>query len=73
MLEKRKQKAKTSLNLFVDVIEMRGSVRLVNETLPEPSANNQHVSLESLETAAHFLSKSLALMQVIEDQVTQFR
>ena len=48
-------------------------MRLVNETLPEPSANDQNVSLESLETAAHFLSKSLALMQVIEDQVTQIR
>lgn len=51
---------------------------MVNETLPPQKNTNsqdthteqddqtyQNVSLENLETASHFMSKSLALMQVI--------
>lgn len=69
-LEIRKKCANDTLNLFTDVVELRGSVKMVKKAL----GNIQHSSgsssktstLENLETATYFTEKSMTLIQVIE-------
>ena len=71
-LEKRKNQAKGTLDLYTDIIELRGSIKMVNEALASYEASqgdDRMASLESLEMAAHFTSKSMSLMQVIKEQV----
>jgi hypothetical protein len=48
------------MELFTDIVELRGSVNMVRKYL-ESSED------ECLETAAHFMSKSVALIQVLEE------
>jgi hypothetical protein len=43
------------MELFTDIIELRGSVNMVRKFL-------ENSEDESLETAAHFMSKSVALI-----------
>lgn len=64
-LEKRKNQAKGTLDLYTDIIELRGSIKMVNEALESYDKSNG--SLENLEMAAHFTSKSMSLMQVIKE------
>ena len=59
-LEKRKNQAKGTLDLYTDIIELRGSIKMVNEALESYDKSNG--SLENLEMAAHFTSKSMSLM-----------
>ena len=65
-LEKRKNQAKATIELYTDIIELRGSVKMVEEAL-EDYEGSQDASLEQLEMAAHFTSKSMSLMQVIKE------
>lgn len=44
---------------------MRGSIKMVREALK--SDKLEEVGLESLETAAHFMAKSMTLMQLIKE------
>ena len=69
-MEKRKNQAKSTLDLYTDIIELRGSIKMVQEALTdyeEVEEVDAFASLESLEMAAHFTSKSMSLMQVIKE------
>ena len=71
-LEKRKNQAKSTLDLYTDIIELRGSIKMVKEALEKYETNTVggvKGSLENLEMAAHFTSKSMSLLQVIKEQV----
>ena len=68
-LETRKNQAKSTLDLYTDIIELRGSIKMVKEALASVEQNSIHGSLDKLEMAAHFTSKSMSLMQVIQEQV----
>jgi hypothetical protein len=75
-LEIRKKRATDTLDLFTDVIELRGSIKMVKQSLANcvlagDSKKMSMNGLENLETAAHFMSKSMSLMQVIEKQLTE--
>ena len=60
----RKKRATETLDLFTDAIELRGSVKMIKKAIEK-----DQVGIENLETAAHFMSKSLSLIQVIEKQI----
>ena len=66
-LEKRKNQAKSTLDLYTDIIELRGSIKMVREALASYEENKEGGGLENLEMAAHFTSKSMSLMQVIKE------
>ena len=67
-LEKRKNHAKSTLDLYTDIIELRGSIKMVTEALDKYDSD-PNASLENIEMAAHFTHKSMSLMQVIKEQV----
>ena len=72
-LEERKNQAKSTLDLYTDIVELRGSIKMVKQTLAQVEAEEQDGAdlgnLENLEMAAHFTTKSISLMQVIREQV----
>ena len=63
-LEKRKNAARKTLDLYTDIVEIRGSILMVKEALKSCDENEERMEggLGNLETAAHFTSKSLSLM-----------
>jgi hypothetical protein len=54
-LERRKKRAKDTVDLFTDVIELRGSVKMVKKSL-------SNMDMENLETASYFIQKSTSLI-----------
>lgn len=61
-LELRKARAADTLHLLTDVVEVRGSVKMVKKSLANAKDSKQ---LDQLETATYFMQKTMSLMQVI--------
>jgi uncharacterized coiled-coil protein SlyX len=68
-LELRKKRAADTLHMFTDILEVRGSVKMVRDSLNSAVKGDSKQQLEQLETATYFMQKSMSLMQVIAAQM----